>query len=45
MNTGASTPPDVPEPRDRLQIRVLTSKIPMIKDWVAWPESKAPITS
>ena len=30
MNTGASTPPDVPEPSDRLQIKVLTTRIPTI---------------
>jgi hypothetical protein len=45
MNTGASTPPEVPEPSESDQMRVLTTRIPMISDRVARPVSSWSITS
>jgi hypothetical protein len=45
MNTGARTPPDVPEPSDSDQISVLTTRMPTISDRPARPASSWPITS
>jgi hypothetical protein len=45
MNTGASTPPEVPEPSESDQMRVLTTRMPMISDRVARPVSSWSITS
>jgi len=44
MNVGASTPPDVPEPSDRDQISVFTTRMPMISDSDARPVSSWSIT-
>src|SRR3546814_19426398 len=45
MNTGANTPPEVPEPSDKDQIRVLTTRMPMNSCIVACPCSRSRITS
>ena len=45
MNTGASTPPEVPEPSDSPQISVLTTRMPMISDMPARPVRSWSITS
>ena len=45
MNTGASTPPEVPEPSDSDQISVLTTRMPTISDSPARPVSSWSITS
>jgi hypothetical protein len=44
MNTGASTPPEVPEPSDSDQISVFTTRMPAISDSVARPVSNWSIT-
>src|ERR1700743_1877648 len=45
MNSGASTPPEVPDPSDNEQIAVFTISIPTMSDSVAWPVNSAAITS
>jgi hypothetical protein len=45
MKTGASTPPEVPEPSDSDQMSVFTTRMPMISDRAARPVSRASITS
>ena len=45
MKTGASTPPEVPEPSDSDQISDLTTRMPRISDSPARPASSWPITS
>ncbi|BBY24073.1 hypothetical protein MSTO_42780 [Mycobacterium stomatepiae] len=44
MNTGANTPPDVPEPSDSAQIVVFTKRMPTISDMPACPVRSASIT-
>lgn len=44
MNVGARTPPDVPDPRDRDQISVLTTRMPTIRETAARPVSSSSIT-
>lgn len=43
MNIGARTPPEVPEPRDRDQMRVLTIRIPVTSPSPIDPSSSAPM--
>ena len=44
MNIGASTPPDLPEPKESDQITVLTTKIPRTRPRLARPVRRLSIT-
>jgi hypothetical protein len=45
MNTGARTPPEVPEPSESDQISVFTTRMPRMSDIPARLASRVPMTS
>ena len=45
MNTGASTPPEVPEPSESDQISVFTMRMPRMSESAACPVSSWSMTS